>query len=61
MTASTTALVLGLLLFTMAAMRLPNIYRDLLMGRIDLSELLHLRFDFLSGGMLVLLSTALPQ
>lgn len=61
MTASRTALVLGLLLFTLAAMRLPGMYRGMLLGQIDIAELLRLRFDLLSGGMLVLLSTALPQ
>jgi hypothetical protein len=60
-TASTTALILGLLLIITAAMRIPGIYRDMLMSRIDLSELLRARFDILSGGMLVLLSTALPR
>lgn len=61
MTASTTALILGLMLFTTAAMRIPGIYRDMLMSRVDLSELLRLRFDILSGGMLMLLSTTLPR
>jgi hypothetical protein len=60
-TASNTALILGLLLITMAAMRIPDLYRDLFMSRLDLAELLRLRFDLVSGGMLVLLSTALPQ
>jgi hypothetical protein len=55
------ALVLGLLLFTSAAIRLPALYRDILQGRMDLSELLRLRFDLLSGAMLTLLSTALPK
>lgn len=61
MTASKTALILGLLLVTTAAMRVPGIYRDMLFGRIDLFELLRLRFDLVSGGMLMLLSIALPQ
>ena len=61
MTAGNIALMLGLLLLTTAAMRMPGIYDRMMRGSIDLAEVLRFRFDALSGAMLMLLSTALPK
>lgn len=59
--ASTTSAHLGVILFFMAILRLPELYRDVICGQMDIAKLLRLRFDALSGAMLILLSSALPK
>lgn len=61
MNASAAALYLGLLMLTSAMFRLPGIYRDMMEGVLDIAKLLNTRFEMLSGAMLVLLSSSLPN
>jgi hypothetical protein len=59
--AATCAVYVGLMLGMSCALRASRILRDMQSGTLDLSNLMQFQFEALSAGMLLLMSTALPN